>query len=162
MATRNSHVGRTTEQKRNYVEAVVRGRDQTATAPTSLGEEGSSTDAPLFEPDREITTQPSRRRPPVRQLSWWEKNWLYALKVVGGGIVTLVIMGVGGVVSLTVINLNRDVGVLHEKAQNTSERIADMRESNRRSEETFVNEFRRLKERLDELRDRVLGRGARK
>src|SRR6267143_6465046 len=71
MATRGGHVGKTRDQRQQYVETVVRGEDTSATAPTSLGDE-DATNSPTSREDRAATSRPSRRR--SRGPTWLQEN----------------------------------------------------------------------------------------
>lgn len=150
MATRGGHVGKSRAQQRQYVEKVVLGDRSSLTAPTPLGDDGAATDSLNLSDNETQIVRPSRRRT-SRQPTWYERH-KEDIKRVGFPILTAAILGGAG---LLLVNLNREVGELQQTTQDTARQISDVRASAVRTEDRLDSELRRLRERFDDLRDRL-------
>lgn len=146
---------KTPDEKRRYVAGVVRGGDTSGTAPTTLADEGAATDSPLRVEDQATPKkQPARRRSTSRDPSWWEENRKEVWKLGLGGVAAVI----AWIVGTTLIGLNREVGQLQQTTLDNGRQLNEMRSNAIRSEDRLESDLRRLRERLDDLRDRVIGR----
>ena len=147
---------KTPPERRRYIENVVRGSDASPTIPTPISEQGSATDSPQRE-EQQAARRPSRRRT-ARDPGWWERNRdevkKFGLPIVG----TLAAAGLIALAGFFIYDLNRDVAQLKQRAESTTQRLNDMQQNANRVEDRLMSEIRYLRDRLEDVRDRVLGR----
>lgn len=153
---------KTPGQRRRYVQNVVRGEDLSPTIPLDLGDPSAAdadTDAALKQAEREPAgiRQPSRSRRPVKRPGWWEENKDKAVQWGLGILATLVTAGLVGYASYTLMTLNREVGQLDKTVHETIRRLEQMQKDSERTDDRFRDDLRRLADRLEDVRDRVLG-----
>src|SRR5688572_21549011 len=101
------HLGRTSAQKRAYIEDVVGAPGSSSTVPASMAPPvGEGTDSPLAPEEETFPSSPSR--PSSRSPSFFE---LYRKDLVTTGLGILVTLVLGYAVAMAISN-NRELGVL--------------------------------------------------
>ena len=98
-----------------------------------------------------LVTKPVRRRSP-REPGFWERHKSDVVKTAISAIATILLGGAG----YLLFGLNREVGQLQKGAEDTTRQLTEIRGSTIRAEDRLEGELRRLRERLDDLRDRLL------
>jgi hypothetical protein len=137
-------VAKTREQRRQYVDTVVRGQDSSSTAPTALGDEDAATDIPAAREDRARSTRPSRRSSRAEGGAWLREH--------ARAIVTVAVTAAAafvGWVTIEIVQLNREMGKLQQSSQETARRLEEIQRSAIRSEDRLEGEMRTLRERVD-------------
>lgn len=151
---RSAHVGRSSSQRRAYVEKVVRGADLSPTAPIDSEEVGAATSSPLpTEEDHECIVEPSAGRTNTRQPGFLEKHRHDLMK----GCLLLVFSTAVAGIGWLAFSLNREVGEQKQTVTGMTKSVDDVRERLRRTEDRVEALSDSLHTRIDRIRDLVAG-----